>query len=247
MFGKKQKRPVTVGQYSLDLNGNSISYILKRSSRSRYLRLEIRPGAGLLVTAPKNMDMAVIEGFIEKKHNWIVTKLNKYNRAVRSATEPMEDGITTSYLGNRVTVVIQHKEDKPAMVRLEKDRLLVNLNHSGEEPAVMIDNWYRFQMNVMLKEKLEFWSNRMQLKYSGFSIRGQRTRWGSCSRKGNLSFNWKLIKTPEEVMDYVIIHELAHIREMNHSARFWKLVAQYCPEYKLYRRWLRNHDELLAI
>jgi predicted metal-dependent hydrolase len=247
MFGKKHKKPVIAGQYSLDLDGSSISYILRRSSRSKYLRLEIRPGTGLLVTAPKHADIAYIEDFIERKRHWITRKMTKYNRAVDSSAVEIKDGATTEYMGNSITIVIQHKEDKPAMVILEKENLIVNLNHSGKDAGDMIEDWFKFQINIMLKDKLEFWSNTMQIHYQSFRIRGQKTRWGSCSRKGNLSFNWKLVKTPEGVIDYVVIHELAHLKEMNHSPKFWKLVAKYCPDYKIYRRWLRNRDELLAV
>ena len=134
----------------------------------------------------------------------------------------------------------------PFLKRLEKDRLTVNLDHSGEELKSMIEGWYKFQVNVIIQERLEFWSRQMHIDFCGYKTRGQRTRWGSCSRSGNLSFNWKLVKTPPDTIDYVIVHELAHLKQMNHSPRFWALVEQHCPDYKKHRKWLHDHDSLLC-
>jgi predicted metal-dependent hydrolase len=82
----------------------------------------------------------------------------------------------------------------------------------------------------------------MGISYQRIAIRGQKTRWGSCSRKKNLSFNWKLIMAPGSVVEYVIIHELLHLKEMNHSKRFWELVARYCPGWRENKKWLKQHE-----
>lgn len=88
--------------------------------------------------------------------------------------------------------------------------------------------------------KADKYSSLMNVSYNRIAIREQRTRWGSCSSNKNLNFNWKLILMPEEVMDYVIIHELAHLKHMNHSKEFWNCVAEYCPNYKVSRKWLKE-------
>jgi len=205
------------------------------------------PRVGLVVIAPRNAGSAFIESFIARKQNWIRRKLDKYMAAVNAPTREIKDGATIEYLGRDLVIEVDPKPGKPAMVRLENDRLSVNLDHSGENLKTMIENWYKFQVNVVIKERLEFWSSKMQIGFRGYKTRGQRTRWGSCSRSGNLSFNWKLLKTPVEVIDYVIIHELAHLKQMNHSQRFWALVEKYCPDYKKHRKWLHDHDSLLSV
>lgn len=91
---------------------------------------------------------------------------------------------------------------------------------------------------LRIEERLVYWSARMGLTYGRVSIRDQRTRWGSCSSKGNLNFNWRLVFAPQSVLDYVVIHELAHLREMNHSRRFWAKVAEFSPQHREHRRWL---------
>lgn len=87
----------------------------------------------------------------------------------------------------------------------------------------------------------------MNLEYNRIFIRSQKTRWGSCSRLKNLSFNWRLVMAPIEVIDYLIVHEMAHIEEMNHSASFWRLVEKACPDYKAHRRWLKEHGPALTL
>lgn len=89
-----------------------------------------------------------------------------------------------------------------------------------------------------LEERLAHWGPRLGVDYGRVSVRDQRTLWGSCSPRGDLSFNWRLVFAPEPVMDYVVIHELAHRREMNHSTRFWAIVAEFSPSFREHRKWL---------
>ena len=93
----------------------------------------------------------------------------------------------------------------------------------------------------MLAEKTAHFAKEMGVTYGRITIREQKTRWGSCSSAGNLNYNWKLVLMPPVVLDYVVVHELAHRREMNHSAAFWKVVATWIPDYKKYRKWLRDN------
>lgn len=96
-----------------------------------------------------------------------------------------------------------------------------------------------------LSERLAHWSLRLGVDHGCVSVRDQRTLWGSCSPKGDLSFNWRLVFAPEAVMDYVVIHELAHRREMNHSKRFWAIVAEFCPSFRDHRKWLHENYRAL--
>ena len=89
--------------------------------------------------------------------------------------------------------------------------------------------------------RVKYFANIMGVTYGNITIRNQKTRWGSCSSVGNLNYNWKLVLMPPGVLDYVVVHELAHRREMNHSAAFWKVVATWMPDYKKYRKWLRDN------
>jgi len=101
--------------------------------------------------------------------------------------------------------------------------------------------YYRKRAKEIITEKVRYYESRMDVKVNHITIREQKTRWGSCSTKGNVNFNWKLILMPEEILDYVIVHELAHLKEMNHSAEFWDEVAAVIPDYKKHRQWLKEN------
>jgi predicted metal-dependent hydrolase len=109
-----------------------------------------------------------------------------------------------------------------------------------------LEQWYRTEAAKLINERADKLSSQMGISYKRVAIRGQKTRWGSCSHRKNLSFNWKLIMAPEPVIDYVIIHELTHLKEMNHSKRFWELVAEYCPAWRDYKKWLKRHEADLS-
>lgn len=98
---------------------------------------------------------------------------------------------------------------------------------------------------VLITARTEHWSDALGIPYKRIAIRSQRTRWGSCSAKGNLNFNWRLAAAPAEVLDYVVIHELCHLKELNHSRDFWAHVRTACPDYKARRRWLRDNTAAL--
>ncbi len=98
-----------------------------------------------------------------------------------------------------------------------------------------------------MQRRAEYYARQMQVSYGRVAVKDQKTRWGSCSAKGNLNFNWRLILAPGEVLDYVVVHELAHRREMNHSVRFWNLVESVLPDYQQRKRWLKeNGDRLMG-
>lgn len=101
-----------------------------------------------------------------------------------------------------------------------------------EIPEYVTEQWLRTEGAERFQQKTAFWAARMKVTYGRITIRDQRTRWGSCSSRGNLNFNWRLLLMPERVMDYVIVHELAHRREMNHSAAFWQIIETYLPDYR---------------
>lgn len=104
-------------------------------------------------------------------------------------------------------------------------------------------NDYREQARAVLAEKTSYWAEKMGVAYGKITIREQKTRWGSCSSKGNLNYNWKLILLPGELLEYVVVHELAHRKEMNHSSRFWEVVAKEMPDYRELRRKLKEHED----
>jgi len=135
--------------------------------------------------------------------------------------------------------------DYSTLKELDGALLLIRSPKDSAKPRELLNDWYRGKAEAIFAERAAFWSARMGLAYRGLRVKDQRTLWGSCSREGNLNFNWRVVLAPPEVLDYLVIHELAHLREMNHSRAFWALVAAQCPEWKTYRAWLREHSRAL--
>jgi hypothetical protein len=163
------------------------------------------------------------------------------------AGKELESGDTIRYLGEALKVVIRRFHQGTDGVVLERGRLIVNARAAGNGGLNwLVERWYRMQAAAMIREMADELATQMEVTYGRLTIRGQRTRWGSCSRQGNLSFNWKLIAAPEPVVDYVVVHELAHLKEMNHSKKFWHLAARHCPRWREHKRWLTEHAALLG-
>ncbi len=224
-----------------------VSYIVKRSGRARHVRLEVRPEVGLTVVVPRTYELDELPGLLEKKTRWVLDKLAKHGQARQSASKKgLEDGDSIPYLGRALRIVQRPGQRDVDGVRLIRNSLVVTVGSGRARIHLLLEQWYRGQASRLLRQRVDKLAARLGVSYNRFFIRGQKTRWGSCSQKGNLSFNWKLTMAPEPVIDYVIIHELAHLREMNHSKGFWQLVAQNCPAWRERKKWLKDHEAELA-
>jgi len=245
MVRRVRSRLTKVLEGEITLDGKAVPYIVKRSTRARHVRLEIRQETGLILVIPRGYPVERLSDLLKAKQRWILGNLAKTNDdLLPSVRQQVEDGDFVLYLGRQLKVVVR-KRNGAAGVRLEHDRLMVTLASDSDGLYPVLEQWYRTQAARLMHEKAEVWSDKLDVNYSKINIRGQKSRWGSCSRNGNISFNWKLVMAPEPVIDYVVIHELAHIKQMNHSKRFWQLVADYCPEWREYKKWLRLHEDEL--
>ena len=247
MIRENRPRLTIVGKREAILDGQAISYIIKRSPKAKYVRLEVRSETGLTVVIPKSYKSDRIPDLLRERRRWISGKLAKYGQAQRSTSDKtLKGGDTVPYLGRDLEVVTRRSYRNGESVNMERNRLVVSLRAGSNRLGLMLERWYRMQATQLIREKANKLGADLGLTYGRLSIRGQKTRWGSCSQKGNLSFNWKLIMAPEPVIDYVIVHELAHLKEMNHTKRFWQLVGQHCPKWRDHKKWLKDHAVELA-
>ncbi len=120
--------------------------------------------------------------------------------------------------------------------------MVSGIENNEEAYRTAVTGWLREYARVHLGEKVQFYGNQMQVEVNRIAIKEQKTRWGSCSSKGNVNFNWKLALMPERIQDYVVVHELAHRKQMNHSKAFWQEVELVLPDYKERRQWLKEHE-----
>ncbi len=218
------------------------AYHLVRSKR-RTLALVIERDGTLVVRAPLRMAEAEVRRFVEAKRNWIE---RKQAEAAKEAVIPHRfvDGELFPFLGKLLPLRLV-PDPEPALV-MDGHGFRLSRSRQADGRALFVD-WYRAQARNYIAARLEYFSHSHNMKPVGLRISSARTRWGSCSRKGTLSFTWRLVMAPPEVMDYVIVHELAHLHEMNHSPAFWALVEKMLPDYQQRRAWLKKNGNALQL
>jgi len=245
---KRNRRLTLIGEGEVDLQGRPIAYSLKQSQRTRGIRLEIRSETGLTVVVPRKYARQQVLDILRQKAGWILKHLPT-NKPVQMPlfTQELGQGDRLSFLGRPIEIVIDTRKSPASSAVLHGNKLLVSSGPRNGAIPKILEKWYRQQAAMVFKQKADSYQEIMGLRYHTIFIRGQRTRWGSCSPAGNLTLNWKLLMAPEEIVDYVVMHELAHLKHMNHSKKFWDLVGRYCPGWKRHRKWLILHeDELKA-
>ncbi len=222
-------KPVT---RSVLINREELTYKLRYSSKAKYLRLQISRGREVELVLPRGVQIKEAEDFLIKKYGWI----EKHLRA-KTVAEP-----EFMFMGKELTVRQSFELFIKRHRLIFKDGALniISPEGSAEKPNVLYEAWLRHYSKKYLSARAENLARITGGRIGKVSVRAQKTRWGSCSAKGNLSFNYKLMRFRQEVIDYVIIHELCHLKEMNHSKRFWNLVSSYCPEYKKLRKELKG-------
>lgn len=161
----------------------------------------------------------------------------------------LENGDILSYLGDQRVLSVIREDRKRAKVNSAMGRILLVVPYEADYECrrSAIEKWYRKEASDIIEEKASEYAACIHVSFQKIHIKDTKSRWGSCSSKGNLNFNWRLVMAPEPVLDYVVIHELCHLRYMDHSKHFWNLVAEFCPSYKQYRKWLKDHGESLYL
>ena len=217
-------------QRKINLNQKEIDYTLRFSNKAKYLRLQINHANGLEVILPKRYRHEKAEDFILQKKNWILKHLKEKQKA------------GFYFLGREIKVQINYDlfVKKPQII-YSNQKLIANIPAGYTFTQDEIYNfWLKHKSKIYIPKRVKELSSLTSFNYNRITIRSQKTRWGSCSAKGSLSFNYRLIRFNEKVVDYVITHELCHLKELNHSKRFWKLVEKFCPDYKSLKRELKS-------
>jgi predicted metal-dependent hydrolase len=226
-----------------------LDYSIRRSDRARHARIVV-DADGVEVVVPRHMALRHVPPFVEEKRPWIERTLRRLQEAEAAGPRVLlADGGCVPYLGRelplRVTVEPGRTRDH---VALRQGTLHVRVARSGPERLrAALERWYRRRARVEVASRLDAASARAGSRYASLTIRAQRTRWASCSSGGAMSFNWRLLLAPEEILAYVVEHEVAHLELMDHSPGFWRLLASRSPRYREHERWLRRHGPALRI
>jgi predicted metal-dependent hydrolase len=225
-----------------------IEYPIRRSDRARRARINVSPD-GVEVVVPRRMALRHVTPFVEEKRPWIERTLRRIREAEEAAAVRLCDGGSVPYLG-RTLVLSVHVQ--PARVRphvaLRGDSIHVSV--ASSDPSAVrsaLEAWYRRRARSEVEPRLSAACARAGARYTRLSIRAQRTRWASCSSSGAMSFNWRLLLAPSEILDYVVEHEVAHLSVLDHSPRFWRLVESRVPSYRMHERWLRRNGPALRL
>lgn len=221
----------------------AVPYILKRSrKRRKTISLQITRQSAVIVSAPYFTSANEIESFVEQKYDWIQKNIQRQKEQRIHAVEKLYiSGEYFYYLGEPYPLKLFFQQNLPVGLVFWRNRFYLNCPDGRENRKSYFIEWYRTRAGKYFTEQVEHLSRRLQLLPQSMRITSARTRWGSCSGADNLAFSFRLIMAPPVVIDYVIIHELMHIKEKNHSAQFWKLIETAMPEYKLHRHWLKEN------
>jgi predicted metal-dependent hydrolase len=214
-----------------------IDYRVRRSERARRVRVNV-DAEGVEVVLPRRAAEREAAAAIRELEPWIRRRVRDLERA-RLAVAARGEAVP--YLGELLQV-----RTEPARTRVHR-RGAELWAPAGAERQPALERWYRRAARTEIAYRLEQACALAGSPYSKLTIRGQRTRWASCSRTGAMSFNWRLLLAPEEVLDYVVWHEVCHLQVMDHSPRFWALLEGFCPDYREQSRWLRRHGQTLVL
>jgi len=217
--------------------GAPFEFRVRRSPRARRVRVSVDGAGEVEVVLPKRAPERAAAQAVRELTPWIERRRRTLARAAAELARP--EG-TVPFLGQDLRLVPQLGRER---VHRRGGELLV----PKRDTAAALERWYRRQARAEIGPRLDAAVARAGTGYSGLTIRGQKTRWASCSSTGHMSFNWRLLLAPPEILDYVVEHEVAHIEVMDHSPRFWRLLASRSPRWREHSAWLKRYGATLTL
>ncbi|WP_322105694.1 SprT family zinc-dependent metalloprotease [Paraburkholderia sp. J41] len=239
--GKAPLAPDGTRLRTLVLGAQTLHYRLKRSSR-KSIGFVI-DGSGLSITAPRWVTIADIETAIGEKQRWIFAKLAEWQTRVEQRALPRVkwgDGAELPYLGKPITL----KLGAGSLAFDDETRVLalpLPPHADSQQIKDRVTGWLQGEAKRIFGERLAVYAPKLGVTFRSYALSSAATRWGSCSSEGRIRLNWRLVHFPLSVVDYVVAHELSHLREMNHSPRFWETVESVFPEFREARKQLKEH------
>lgn len=230
-----------MGPHETDLFGESVSYEVRRSEEASEPRIDIDIHDVVVVLPSESQTDP--ETLLAENAAWVVEKKHQYNSYREDAPERrFEPGTTFPYLGDSYEVVVDRRPSSD----IDGDTFKL-AEHHVERTSVKraLKTLYRRKARELFETRASQLADEMGVVYENIELRNQRTRWGSCSTSGTLSLNWRLMMAPLSIVDSILIHELAHLREPNHTEAFWSLIAHHNPQYEEHAEWLEENSTRL--
>jgi predicted metal-dependent hydrolase len=240
----------------IKLKNQKYEFKIIRSNR-KTIGIIVNADQELLVRSPKRTSIRKIKSLLTKKEDWILKKLAKMAE-IKDPPKAKEfiNGENLLYLGREYKLkLIAGSDLNELKVNLEQDRIKVYYpaeleNDNEKRKAAVRDqliSWFRSQANLKINELINDYKKHLDVEPNNVVIKKQRKRWGSCSSKQNLNFNWKIVMAPLEIIEYLVVHELVHLIHPNHSKDYWQTVAEIIPDYEEKKEWLRINGRRLTI
>ena len=220
------------------------AYTVKRSARRKKLTITVERDRSVVVHASETTSDEAIREIMKSRWQWIQDKTRhaqKLSELPHPPGKELVNGESALYLGRQYQLeIVQHGGSE---IQLDR-RFLIPASATGKRKGVL-RGWYVKKANEKILPRVESLAHELGVKYGRARITDSRYRWGSCTAKDNVNLNWRLIKAPMHVIDYVIVHELAHLLEANHTSRFWNIVRTQSPKMAAARLWLKDHGQIL--
>ena len=234
--------------YQLETGTERISYEIRRSKR-KTMELSIYPDGKVVVKVPEQMPLYKIEEFVKQKSKWIKEKTEWIaDRQSCHLDKVYEEGTEIPFLGKNYPLHLVVHEEENAWIQLEENAIEIH-TPSTEQTVLqyLLVYWYKENAKKLIKSRVKHYCLLLGETVETVRIKDQKTRFGSCSSKRNLNFNWRLMMAPKEVLDYVVVHEMCHLKYMNHSKEYWAYVESIMPNYKEYDNWLKENGNYLKV
>jgi predicted metal-dependent hydrolase len=228
------------------MDGVSVPFTVRKNLRARRVWIKMEDHLGLVVVLPRWARSSQAPEIIRKHKDWVLGQLSKREERRAKALPPLGTTRTLVYRGRPLHLLVKASASTHAAVQWHRDHVLVQMPPEGERRiSEILEASYRDRAREVFSRRVEALSGALDARPKRIEIRDQKTRWGACTPSGTVTFNWRLVLAPPAVLDYVVAHELCHLRHANHGRRFWDLLSTVCPQFKAHRHWLRDNGAML--
>lgn len=235
-----------VVSYQVVMGGVRVPFTIRKNARARRVWIKMEDQAGLVLVLPRWASTSRATEFLRRHQDWVLNRLAEREDRLAKAGPPLGTGRTVVYRGRPLSLKVRNCACSAPLVEWHRDHLLVQVPRNDESPlGPILEASFRARAKEIFLRRVASLAEQIAVRPKRVEVRDQKTRWGACTGRGTLTFNWRLVLAPPAVLDYVVIHELCHLRHPNHGWRFWELVASFCPSFSAHRAWLRDHGAFL--
>ena len=233
------------------LKNYQLTYHVIYQKNRKTIQFKVLTSTHLEITVPNHFPNASIEKILHEKCNWIVKQISHLSATMANPiNKSITHGATVLYLGTPHTLVFTNNHNTQPTINLKDKQIIIDIPLMNTAQTTLLvesllKQWYLDSASNILSARTALWAAEINVQPKRITIKDQKTRWGSCSSKANINYNWRIVMAPVEVIDYLVIHELCHLRVPNHSALFWQEVSEFSPNFKNHRNWLQTNGTIL--